>query len=141
MMKLANRFKVWIFSAPEGKRSAAEIILWWEWRRIPYNLLVGAAGLCSLMLFYFFISRADRLKLGEDVVEPMALLAAPVIMNLCYTARWVAEMALRKAWPESRGSLGPKLLKVGLKVSLVIIALPTAYWGGYWLLRVTRLIK
>ena len=140
-MKLADRFKAWIFSVPEGERSVADIILWWERRRIPYNLLVGTAGICSLMLLSFIVSKTNALKPSEDVIEPMALLAAPVIMNLCYTAGWVAEKALRKTWPESGGRLGPKLLKAGVIFSLVVVALPTAYWGGYWLLRVTGLIK
>src|SRR6185503_20909678 len=91
-----HRFSEWMFSVREGERSATDIILWWELRRIPYNLIVGPTGLISLLLFYFFISRTNALKPGEDAVEPIALLAAPVVMNICYTAGWVVEGFLDK---------------------------------------------
>jgi NADH:ubiquinone oxidoreductase subunit 5 (subunit L)/multisubunit Na+/H+ antiporter MnhA subunit len=140
-MKSGKRLQEWIFSVPEGGRSASDIIRWWELRRIPYNLLVGITGLCSLLLFYFFISRTNALKPGEDAIEPMALVAAPVIMNLCYTAGWIVEVFLGKPQSEDGRVLGPRLLKVGLKSSLVVVALPTAFWAGYWLLQVVGLIK
>ncbi|HJP95750.1 MAG TPA: hypothetical protein VJ843_00065 [Candidatus Saccharimonadales bacterium] len=140
-MKLADKFKAWMFSAPEGERSTADIVLWWERRRIPYNLLVGAAGICSLLLLYFIVSKTNGLKPGEDVVEPMALLAAPVMMNLCYTGGWVAEVSLRKRWPGGGGNLGPRLLKAGFQISLAVVTIPSAYWGGYWLQQVTGLLN
>ena len=40
-----------MFSAPLGHRSALDVILWWELRRLPYNLIVGFVGLCSLVFF------------------------------------------------------------------------------------------
>ena len=134
-------FKEWMFSVREEERSTTDIILWWELRRIPYNLIVGITGLVSLPLFYFFISRSNALKPGEDAVEPIALLAAPVLMNICYTAGWVVEGFLDKAHSDEEEVLGPKLLSAGLKLSLFVVALPSVFWGGYWLLRVVGLIK
>jgi len=134
-------FKEWMFSVREGERSTTDMILWWELRRIPYNLIVGITGLVSLPLFYFFISRSNALKPGEDAVEPIALLAAPVLMNICYTAGWVVEGFLDKTHSDEEGVLGPKLLSAGLKLSLFVVALPSVFWGGYWLLRVVGLIK
>ena len=130
-----------MFSVRDGERSATDIILWWELRRIPYNLIVGTTGLISLSLFYFFISRTTELKPGEDAVEPIALLAAPVVMNICYTAGWVVEGFLDKAHSDEDEVLGPKLLRSGLKLSLFVVAIPSVFWGGYWLLRVVGLIK
>ena len=46
-----------------------------EFRRVPYNLIVGVIGAISLLLFFLFISLAHKLKPGyQDAVEPMALL-------------------------------------------------------------------
>jgi hypothetical protein len=140
-MKPVKRLRAWIFSVPEGERSTADIIRWWELRRIPYNLFVGIIGLGSLLLFYFFISSTNTLKPGEDAIEPMAWFAAPVIMNLCYSAGWVVEVYLGKAQAKGDRELGPRLLKAGLKFSLVVVALPTAYWAGYWLLQGVGLVK
>ena len=140
-MPRMRRFKKWMFSVREAERSAIDIILWWELRRIPYNIIVGIAGLFSLPLFYFFISRTNVLKPGEDAVEPIALLAAPVVMNICYTAGWVVEGFLEKARSDEEEVLGPTLLRSGLKLSLFVIILPSLFWGGYWLSQVVGLNK
>jgi hypothetical protein len=105
-MHRMRRFIEWMFSVRDGVRSATDIILWWELRRIPYNLIVGTTLLISLLLFYFFISRTNALKPGEDAVEPIALLAAPVVMNICYTAGWVVEGFLDKAHSDEDEVLG-----------------------------------
>jgi len=140
-MHRMHRFREWMFSVREGERSATDIILWWELRRIPYNLIVGSTGLISLLLFYFFISRTNALKPGEDAVEPIALLAGPVVMNICYTLGWVVEGFLAKTHSADDEVLGPKLLRSGLKLSLFVVILPSVFWGGYCLLRVVGLIK
>ena len=106
-----------------------------------YNLIVGITAPVSLPLFYFFISRSNALKPGEDAVEPIALLAAPVLMNICYTAGWVVEGFLDKAHSDEEEVLDPKLLKSGLTLSLFVVTLPSVFWGGYWLLRVVGLIE
>src|SRR5262245_54057991 len=115
-MHRIRKFREWMFSVREGERSATDIILWWELRRIPYNLIVGTTGLISLLLFYFFISRTNALEPGEDAVEPIALLAAPVVMNICYTAGWVVEGFFDKAQADENEVLGPKLLRSGLRL-------------------------
>jgi len=140
-MPRMRRFKEWMFSVREGERSVIDIVLWWELRRIPYNIIVGIAGLFSLSLFYFFISRTNVLKPGEDAVEPIALLATPVVMNICYTAGWVVEGFLDKASSDEEDVLGPKLLRSGLKLSLIVVFIPSLFWGAYWLSRVVGLNK
>ena len=80
-MKAARRLMEWLFTVPDGRRSAWSIIKWWELRRIPYNLIVGIVGVCSLLLFFFFISQSGELKPGEDAEEPLAIIAAPFLMN------------------------------------------------------------
>lgn len=140
-MNLVYKFREWIFFAPKGERSIFAIILWWELRRIPYNLLVGLTGLCSFVLFYFFVSKTNALPAGEDAVEPIALLAAPFIINFCYTAGWIIEIFSGKPYSKEGRVLGPILLKAGVKFSMVVVWLPAAYWGGYWLLQIVGLIK
>lgn len=124
----------WLFRIPEGKRSLIGIILWWEVRRIPVNFIVGFIGFISLNIFYLAICNSGHLKPGEDAVEPIALLAAPILFNIAYTGGWVAEIALRILWQDSQASTGPILLKVGITFSLFVVLLPSVYWGGYWLL-------
>jgi hypothetical protein len=89
------------------------------------------------MLFYFFVSHTKALKPDEDPIEPIALLAAPFIVNALYTLGWIAEAFLIRPTHLQ----GPKLLGLGYKISFVAVILPTAFWGGYWLLQAIKLIK
>ncbi len=124
----------WFFQVPAGRRGALQIVAWWELRRIPYNLIVGAAGVLSLLLFSVAIEKSDVLRPGEDAVEPLALLAAPLLANVGYTAGWVAELTLRLLWRDAPERIGPALLKLGITFSLAVVLFPSVYWGGYWLL-------
>ncbi len=121
---------------PEGDRSLRDIIVWWELRRIPYNLIVGGVGFCSLLLFFIFIEASNKLKPGEDAVEPLGLIAAPFIMNVCYTAGWVVEAMFGRVWSADGETIAPRLLKFGLGFSLFVVILPSSLWGLYLLLHV-----
>lgn len=125
-----KRFYNWLFAGPMDNGSAWDIIRWWEARRIPYNLVVGATGVLSLALFLFFINSANVLTPGEDAVEPIALVVAPVIINICYTVGWVVELILKSIFGY-RPRTGPFLLKVGMGFSLLVIFFPSVFWGLY----------
>ena len=130
MLRVAWR---WLVSRPERPMRPFEVIMWWELRRIPYNLIVGAAGAVSLVLFYLFMTWSGELKPGEDAVEPLVVMAAPFAINFCYTGGWVAELILllmnrHVPW------LGPILFVLGTVFSLVVIFAPTALWGAAWFL-------
>jgi len=94
-MNLYRKSSKWMFSVPEGQRSRWQIILWWELRRIPYNLILGAVGICSIFLFYFFSSH-EPIENGEDIGEPIMILIAPVLINACYMLGWIVEAYARR---------------------------------------------
>jgi hypothetical protein len=130
----------WLFSSAE-ERTPGGIILWWEVRRIPYNLIVGAVGLCSVMLFFLFISISGKLQPGEDAVEPMALIAAPFLINIAYTGGWIAELIVGFLRRDTTHAVGPFLFKLGLTFSLILAALPAGFWGTYLLLLKTGVVR
>jgi len=123
-----------MFSVPDEPRSVLGVIGWWELRRIPYNIIVGSVGVCSLLLFFLFISQSNVLEPGEDAVEPIAIIFAPFLINIAYTAGWVVELNSRRILGRRIERLGPLLLKLGLGFSLLVALLPSVYWGIYWLL-------
>jgi hypothetical protein len=129
-----------LFSAPQEPRSILGVIGWWELRRIPYNIIVGSVGLCSLLLFFFFITHSAVLQPGEDAVEPLAIIFAPLVINIFYTAGWLVEVFSRLIFRERIARLGPLLLKFGLAFSLLVALFPALYWGMYWLLLSTHII-
>ena len=125
----------WLVEPPKKPESWLHIIGWWELRRIPYNLIVGILGIASLAMFFLFIHLANELELGEDAVEPMALIFAPIAINILYTGGWIVELFLRIIWREKSPHIGPILLKLGISLSVCAIFLPSTIWLVIWILR------
>jgi len=84
----------------------------------------------GLVIVYACASATGELKPGEDLIEPIALLFAPLAINVCYTAGWVVELLVRPARPLH--PLAPRLLWLGLVFSLTVVALPAVIWLGIW---------
>ena len=136
-----KQFWRWLFSVPDAQRSGFDVIVWWEQRRIPYNLIVGGAGFGSLIIFFVSIVSSGVLGPGEDAVEPLAIFFAPVAINICYCAGWVVENILRAVWPSKQHLFGPFLFKLGLGFSLFAVTFPAIFWSGYRLLQLCGIIK
>jgi hypothetical protein len=130
----------WLF-APPTLPGAVRSIGWWEARRIPVNLLVAAYGVVCLLIFFWAITSAGVLQPGEDAVEPLAILAAPILFNVAYTLGWMVEAPARAAVPNLSPKFGPRLLMLGLAFSFCVISLPALFWGAYRCLQIVRLIK
>jgi len=124
-----------MFDAPEAGRPLWKIILWWELRRIPFNLIVGVYGIICLAIFFWAILTSDHLQPGEDAVEPLALMAAPFVINMLYTLGWLVEVPARIVKPDLSPRLGPILLMAGLGLGFFLIGLPAALWLGYRVLQ------
>lgn len=111
--------------------------MWWEKRRIFYNLFLFALGLPSLVLFFLFAEASGVLASGEDAVEPMALFLTPFAANFAYTFGWIMELCVRDG--SRPGELaGPRILRFGLGFSTVVVLLPTLLWAGIWLLSLLK---
>jgi len=118
-----------------------QVIIWWEMRRIPFNLLIGIYGIISLAIFFWGIWESELLGPGEDAVEPIALLAAPFAVNICYTFGWIVELPARVLWPSLSRQLGPWLLRLGVAFSLFVISIPPVFWGGLHVLQLMHVIQ
>ncbi len=114
-------------------RNSIDIIVWWEVRRIPYNLVVGVWGAICLLIFTFSLDASGHLAPGEDAIEPLLLLSSPFAVNVCYTIGWPVEIVLRKLRPDLYPKLGVLLFRLGLILSLALISLPAVVWSVIWL--------
>ncbi len=131
----------WLYFPPKGrgrKRSTGEIVAWWEKRRLAYNIIVGVVGFCCLLAYTFFIENSHVLRLGEDAWEPFGLLAAPIVINICYTAGWAVEALVNSVLPNGSEKRGVSLFKAGLGFSLCVVTLPAIGWGAVWISHVFR---
>ncbi len=119
-----------LLSAPETHPTWESVIIWWELRRFPYNVIVGAAGVFSMMATLLLIFAAGEIEYAFP--EPMAWIAMPllggILFNFCYTAGWVAELLIRVLLPKGR-NVGPTLLFVGILLSFAVVAIPAVAWA------------
>src|SRR4051812_24880410 len=113
-----------------------DAIAWWEIRRIPFNLLVLAAGVLSILIIELIGTRL--VKPGEDVEEPigilMAVAAYAVAANLCYTLSWITELIWSRGDTSRTESTRPKLFRAGLIFSAALTLLPAILIPAAWLI-------
>jgi hypothetical protein len=127
--------KSWLFSNPKHPVSPWRVIVWWEARRLPFNFIIGTYGIFCLVIFFAAIATSGHLQPGEDAVEPLALMAAPIVINVLYTLGWIVELTARSLAPGLSPRFGPWLFKLGLGLGLFLSTLPAAFWSGYRLLQ------
>jgi hypothetical protein len=101
-------------------------IVWWELRRIPYNLLMLVVGVLSLSSILFIGSYFVRL--GEDVIEPLAMVAGAVVFggfaNLAYTLGWITELLWSWGDTERTESMRSLIFWMGTAFSVAVTLLP-----------------
>jgi hypothetical protein len=120
----------WLFEPLSGAASKRDIWLWWEKRRLVYNLLLMLTGLISFTAYVFFLTHSGRLSQGEDIVEPIALIAAvtvgPILWNCAYCLGPILDIA---ALSENKRSISPDLLWLGMVLSVLLVSFPAIYWA------------
>lgn len=126
-----------MFGPTETERPAWKIVVWWELRRIPFNVIIGGYAIVCFAIFMWAILTSGELQPGEDAVEPLGLIAAPFAINFLYTLGWLVEVPARLVAPNLTPRFGPALLAAGLGFGLFLITLPAAFWGG---IRVLQLL-
>ena len=108
--------------------SSRQIVCWWEWRRLLYNLLLLVIGIASIIGFEFLMSKV--IPPGEDAEEPMGLFLGvilyAVMANLCYTAGWIVELGTRKADPIAARQRSKRMFRAGMWVSALLTTAP--FW-------------
>lgn len=134
-MNAIRRARNWLFAPQQTPVSWWRVILWWELRRVPFNLLIGAYSAPCLILFCWAVTTSGQLRPGEDAVEPLALIVAPFAVNACYTLGWLVELHVRLLIPGLTARFGAVLLKIGLGFSFFVISVPALFWVGYRLLQ------
>ena len=120
----------WLF-APQRRPGVWQSIVWWEVRRVPVNVLIWVYGVFCLTAFFWAITSSDVLQPGEDAVEPLAIIIAPVFFNLCYTLGWLVELPARLVNPNLSPRFGPLLMRLGLGVSFFLISCSAVFWVAY----------
>jgi len=113
-----------------------DAIVWWELRRIPFNILMLVVGVLSvssiLVLGSYFVQP------GEDVIEPFAVIAGVVVYgvlaNLAYTLGWISELLW--SWGDTARTepMRPRVFRIGLAFSVALTLLPAVLIPLAWII-------
>jgi len=135
-MRAAPLFRIswhlagWLFAHQLEKSHPAHVVAWWELRRLPYNMIVGATGVLSLSVFYavaFGCERSGGVPLGMPEPPLLVIIAAVaywIVVNAFYTGGWILELLVARVWRVNTPVFGPIAFTLGTAVSLVVTLVP-----------------
>lgn len=125
-----------LFPAPAPRRTGA-ILRWWEKRRLSYNLVVGGAGLFSLITVAITTTLPPD---GETVVLLGPAAVFGIVANVCYCLGPTVEATVEKLWGGKLLPLGPVLFRMGLTFSVGLALMPAAIGFLDWGVRILKWI-
>jgi hypothetical protein len=125
-----------LFPAPAPRRAGA-IFKWWEKRRLPYNLAVGAAGIVSLGTMYLISAMPPSgwFLPGLNLVWIPAVIFG-VFANACYLLGPAVEIVISKLWGRQVLPTGPALYRMGLTFSVGLALFPALLSVIVWVIRI-----
>jgi hypothetical protein len=92
-----------LFDVPAEPRTAGSIFEWWEYRRLPFNVVVGASGLIFLLYLACITT-------GPSILITTFMYA--LFANICYTLGAPSELLFRACLRSIFPSSGPMLLQL-----------------------------
>lgn len=125
----------WIWASPLFYRNGAatsslEVIRWWESRRLPFNGIVGAAGIVS-WLVSVIVGAVSATYFDSDYGLPgspglaiMGAFAYGIMANVFFTGGWIAELIVRRISPEKANRFAVRSFTIGLRFSVLLTLLP-----------------
>src|SRR5580692_5956498 len=119
-----------LYLRPISPTTSLGVVGWWEARRPAFNLMVGVVGLMSCTIIGAVILGAYFLFDVDLFPEFFSILMIPLygfLANVCYTGGWIAEIIVRKAWPQDAERLAIATFKLGLQFSLLLTAMPGTF--------------
>lgn len=108
-----------------------DAIVWWEIRRIPFNLAVLTVGIVSVLLFAVIGSNVlQEQNIGSPLLEAVFYMLAA---NLCYTLGWITEILWSWGRTTETAAIRPKVFRLGLALSAALTLLPVIVISLVWL--------
>ena len=114
------------------------MIGWWEARRIPFNLIVGIAGLLSCIAVglvsmeswsYSLFVRDSGLP-DSPFMNLLVVIIYGIVANIFFTGGWVAELIIRKLWPTQADRFATLTYSLGVVFSVLLTLAPGIILGA-----------
>ena len=117
-----------------------DAIVWWERRRIAFNVVILFAGALTLLLIQ--VIHAVLARFGADVSMPAGLVSLVIFymlaVNVCYTLGWVSELLWSDGDTARTELLRPAVYRWGLVFSVAITLLPAVFVPLVWFVQGVR---
>lgn len=114
----------------DDNRPWIRIILWWEIRRLLYNLLLIVFGIFSLIMLSFIVK-----DLWSFFSPPIFFLMWTgiflIIANMLYTSGWIFQLLTRNSSNTFINRIRPKVFIYGLLFLFSVELIPCLLTGGY----------
>jgi hypothetical protein len=130
LFRVSWRLAGWIFAHQLEKSHPAHVVAWWELRRLPYNVIVGAISLLTLSVF-FAVAWGCELSGGLPLGQPkppllviIAIAAYWIVTNVFYTFGWILELLVARVWHVSTPVFGPIVFTLFTAISVVVTLIP-----------------
>ena len=103
---LLLKFKNTFLCVPDTERRWYDIIIWWEIRRVLYNLIIVPAGLFWFAIFILMLVLAggEGEDLGDPFLPTFFVIIYIIVANFFYTFGWVSEIVNNTSKPGNRSS-------------------------------------
>ncbi len=117
------------------------MIGWWEVRRIPFNLIVGTAGLLTCIVVGVVALGSDLLFHSEfGLPNPPAFSLIGILLygigaNICYTGGWIAELVVRRIWRTESDRFATLTFSLALVFSVLLTLTPAILVGAAGIFR------
>jgi len=110
----------YLFSPLYAPQSAWDVLRWWERRRPFYNVLVGSAGLLTILF-----AQLQRLFSPEFAGPPLPfILVYAIAANLFYSLGAPIHLLFRRTLKESAGPVAQAMFRYGLAFAIGLTLLP-----------------
>jgi hypothetical protein len=113
-----------------------QVIGWWEARRIPFNLVVGIAGLFSCIVIgvvgvgSFFLFNSDFGSTGSPLGSVFLVLIYGICANIFFTGGWIAELIVQKLWPVQADRFATLTYSLGVTFAVLLTVAPGIIAGA-----------
>jgi hypothetical protein len=112
-----------------------DAIAWWELRRIPYNLVIGALGLATILVVDWFDRRF--VWAGADPLNPLGFIlgiaAYGIAANIFYTLGWITELLWSGGDTSRTELMRRRVFWVGVLFSSGLTLLPAILIPAAWI--------
>lgn len=133
-----------LFARRVPAQSGWAILKWWELRRIPYNFIVGLAGIVGGGVSFALALAAERRGIEVPWPDPPLFVFAFVVLygiaaNICFTGGWISELVARRIWGARADAYGEIAFCFGTVFSVLLTLFPSV--GFSLILAIQLLLK